>query len=152
VAITRTPIINDDGTCTTGTTFDNPWKQEFYDQIDAMALEVQRPMNIGPAWYGGAPGGQIDNWNLGSLGKYTAYFIAPVANLLVTGIVQQASSTMYLLVNTSAFTMTLGWYHSGSTPFNRFFAPDNANVVLGPWHSVWILYDGQNGAWVALKP
>jgi hypothetical protein len=48
--------------------------------------------------------------------------------------------------------MTLGWYHSGSTAFNRFFAPDNANVVLGPWHSVWVLYDGQNGAWVALKP
>jgi hypothetical protein len=33
--ITRTPIIDDDGTNTTGTPFDNAWKQEFYDQIDA---------------------------------------------------------------------------------------------------------------------
>jgi hypothetical protein len=35
--ITRTPIIDDDGSGTTGTTIDNAWKQEFYDQIDALA-------------------------------------------------------------------------------------------------------------------
>lgn len=34
MAIARTPIINDDGTCTTGTVIDDAWKQEFYDQID----------------------------------------------------------------------------------------------------------------------
>jgi hypothetical protein len=33
--ITRTPIIDDDGSNTTGTVFENAWKQEFYDQIDA---------------------------------------------------------------------------------------------------------------------
>jgi hypothetical protein len=32
--IGRTPIINDDGTCTTGTVWDNAWKQELYEQID----------------------------------------------------------------------------------------------------------------------
>jgi hypothetical protein len=32
--ITRTPIIDDDLTGTTGTPIDNAWKQEFYDQID----------------------------------------------------------------------------------------------------------------------
>jgi len=34
--ITRTPIVNDDGTGTTGTILDNAWKQELYDQIDAV--------------------------------------------------------------------------------------------------------------------
>ena len=35
MAITRTPIHDDDGSGTTGTIIDNAWKQEFYDQIDA---------------------------------------------------------------------------------------------------------------------
>ena len=34
--ITRTPIIDDDGTGTTGTVLDNAWKQQLYDQIDGM--------------------------------------------------------------------------------------------------------------------
>jgi hypothetical protein len=32
--ITRTPMVDDDGTGHTGTIVDNAWKQEFYDQID----------------------------------------------------------------------------------------------------------------------
>lgn len=44
--ITRTPIIDDDGTGTTGTVIDNAWKQEFYDQIDAaLALSAGAPVN-----------------------------------------------------------------------------------------------------------
>jgi len=35
--ITRTPIIDDDGSGTSGTVIDNAWKQEFYNQIDAVA-------------------------------------------------------------------------------------------------------------------
>jgi len=34
--ITRTPIIDDDGSGTTGTVIDNAWKQELYNQIDAL--------------------------------------------------------------------------------------------------------------------
>jgi len=33
--ITRTPIFNDDGSGTLGTVFENAWKQQLYDQIDA---------------------------------------------------------------------------------------------------------------------
>jgi hypothetical protein len=32
--ITRTPIVDDDGSGTTGTVLDNAWKQELYNQID----------------------------------------------------------------------------------------------------------------------
>jgi hypothetical protein len=34
MAITRTAVIDDDGTGTTGTVFEDAWKQELYDQID----------------------------------------------------------------------------------------------------------------------
>ena len=37
MAITRTPMVDDDGTGTTGTVINNAWKQQFYDQIDAAA-------------------------------------------------------------------------------------------------------------------
>jgi hypothetical protein len=35
MAITRTAMIDDDGTGTTGTILNNAWKQELYNQIDA---------------------------------------------------------------------------------------------------------------------
>jgi hypothetical protein len=35
MAITRTPMIDDDGSGTTGTIINNAWKTEFYNQIDA---------------------------------------------------------------------------------------------------------------------
>jgi hypothetical protein len=37
MAITRTPMVDDDGSGTTGTIINNAWKQELYGQIDAMA-------------------------------------------------------------------------------------------------------------------
>jgi hypothetical protein len=40
MAITRTPIIDDDGTGTTGTIINNLWKQEFYDQIDGVVVPI----------------------------------------------------------------------------------------------------------------
>jgi hypothetical protein len=36
MAITRTPIIDDSGSGQDGTVIDNAWKQEFYNQIDAL--------------------------------------------------------------------------------------------------------------------
>ena len=40
MAITRTAIIDDDGTGNTGTVFEDLWKQELYDQIDAEVAAV----------------------------------------------------------------------------------------------------------------
>jgi len=37
MAITRTPMVDDDGSGTTGTIINNAWKQELYGQIDALA-------------------------------------------------------------------------------------------------------------------
>ena len=38
MAITRTPMVDDDGTGTTGTVINNAWKTELYNQIDAADL------------------------------------------------------------------------------------------------------------------
>jgi hypothetical protein len=57
--ITRTPIIDDDGSAQTGTVIDNAWKQQLYDQIDAMPVNaaaaawVDVPFNA--ANFGAAP-------------------------------------------------------------------------------------------------
>jgi len=39
MAITRTPMIDDDGSGTTGTIINNAWKQELYNQIDGYITE-----------------------------------------------------------------------------------------------------------------
>lgn len=48
MAITRTPIIDDDGSGTTGTPLDNVWKQELYNQIDA--ADAAGAAAIGGTW------------------------------------------------------------------------------------------------------
>jgi hypothetical protein len=50
IGITRTPIVDDDGTGTTGTIIDNAWKQELYNQIDAVVAA-----NVGGGTGGYAP-------------------------------------------------------------------------------------------------
>ena len=47
MAISRTPMVDDDGTGTTGTVINNAWKQQLYDQIDAAdasAIASQTPI------------------------------------------------------------------------------------------------------------
>lgn len=46
--ITRTPMIDDDGSGTTGTIINNAWKQEFYNQIDGLAGGLWTPYT--PTW------------------------------------------------------------------------------------------------------
>jgi len=46
MAITRTPIVDDDGTGTTGTVIDNAWKTELYNQIDALTAGLGAWVNV----------------------------------------------------------------------------------------------------------
>jgi hypothetical protein len=54
--ITRTPIVDDDGTGTTGTILNNGWKQELYGQIDAV---VAASVGAAPEILTSATGGAI---------------------------------------------------------------------------------------------
>lgn len=59
MSIIRTPIIDDDGSGTTGTVLDNAWKQELYDQIDALPGSNYSEGTFAPTYYaeaGSAPG------------------------------------------------------------------------------------------------
>jgi hypothetical protein len=49
MAITRTAMVDDDGTGTTGTIINNAWKTEFYNQIDAALLAVAAPYSAAVA-------------------------------------------------------------------------------------------------------
>ena len=40
MAITRTAMVDDDGSGTTGTVINNAWKQELYDQIDGLVVPI----------------------------------------------------------------------------------------------------------------
>jgi hypothetical protein len=54
--ITRTPMIDDDGSGTTGTIINNAWKQEFYNQIDATVGGVWQAVPFNAAnFYGSSP-------------------------------------------------------------------------------------------------
>ena len=48
MAITRTAMVDDDGSGTTGTILNNAWKSEFYNQIDA--ADVALAGTIGGSW------------------------------------------------------------------------------------------------------
>jgi hypothetical protein len=56
MAITRTPMIDDDGSGTTGTIINNAWKQEFYGQIDAALGGVWQQTPFNAADYAGSGG------------------------------------------------------------------------------------------------
>lgn len=94
--ISRTPIIDDDGTGETGTAIDNAWKQQFYDQIDAQIDPIgkwsmlstapgvfQTPAGSGATWtvtaaiYGGT--------HLGEYPNHTAALSLFVSNSMLTG-------------------------------------------------------------------
>jgi|SRR5262245_22869207 len=50
--IVRTPMVDDDGTGTTGTVINNSWKTELYDQIDAALAAI----GSGGGWVGSVVG------------------------------------------------------------------------------------------------
>lgn len=66
--ITRTPIVDDDGSGTTGTVLDNAWKQELYNQIDAADSAIAAPTLIGHE-LGAIPGGTAAGNVSGFLGS-----------------------------------------------------------------------------------
>jgi hypothetical protein len=55
MAIPRTPIIDDDGTGTTGTVIDNAWKTELYDQIDTVSGGTWQTVPFNAGNYAAAP-------------------------------------------------------------------------------------------------
>jgi hypothetical protein len=77
--ITRTPMIDDDGSGTTGTIINNAWKQELYDQIDGIAAVG----NWTP----------VDASGAGLVLDATGIYVATSSAILVWGSVQFPATT-----------------------------------------------------------
>ena len=78
MAITRTSMVDDDGGGTTGTIFNNAWKTELYNQIDAADATVGIWQAYTPLWTGSTTNPVIGNGTLAGryalIGK-TVHFI-----------------------------------------------------------------------------
>jgi len=79
--ITRTPIIDDDGTGTTGTVIDNAWKTELYNQIDGLGTWIDVPFNLANFWSDMTAGMVLCNRYM-IIGK-TMWWTVQVANATV---------------------------------------------------------------------
>lgn len=109
MAITRTAMIDDDGSGTTGTIINNAWKTQFYDQIDAA-------IGAGPGAYTAIPYSQA-NFTV-SAGVWT---------------VDAADQVMfsYCLVNASLMLLTFDLRTTSlSTPAQFLFVKVPAGKVM----------------------
>ena len=83
MAITRTPIVDDDGTGTTGTVIDNAWKTELYNQIDGLAGGVWTDVPFNPAnFWSDVTGGMVQTNRYMVMNK-TMFWIMQVFNATV---------------------------------------------------------------------
>jgi hypothetical protein len=64
--ITRTPIIDDSGLNQDGTVFENAWKQEFYDQIDAALASVSAAPWVAVPFAAGNFSAPLGTWTVAS--------------------------------------------------------------------------------------
>ena len=163
MAITRTPIVDDDGSGMTGTIINNLWKQELYNQIDAaLATMIATTLNVtGRATLSGtyaiassvaiAIPASVNNWNPAGGAAAIVWRLSPSPSLLITGLVAEAIGTMHLLVNETSNPVNLMNQHANSAAANRFVGPGFVDYALGTWASAWIRYS-ELGAWVIHKP
>jgi hypothetical protein len=129
--ITRTAMIDDDGSGTTGTILNNAWKQEFYNQIDAL------PAAGAEAWKGmsalaiqndafAALAGNFTVNRYRQLGGNTIVWVCTI-----TGLVAPSPTTNFYLIGTP---FTLLWSANSAAPIATAVAPGyvaayNANAV-----------------------
>jgi hypothetical protein len=150
--ITRTAMIDDDGSGTTGTILNNAWKQELYGQIDAA---FAAPPPIGLVRYAGYAqvdglSGNYDNYAMPNGPANPVWLFNPAAAVSFTGFVLEPHLTSHLLVNMTTWPI-LFYNFVQSSPPNRVICPGYANYTLGTWGSIWMTYFGNLGGWLLHK-
>lgn len=117
--ITRTPIVDDDGTGTTGTVVDNAWKQELYDQIDAADASGGSATVLTSS----SVGAPINDWTIPGKGRVTVVLWAGASNTPITGIAGGAKGDRITLKNVTAAGGNIAMlltHDTGSAAGNRF--------------------------------
>jgi hypothetical protein len=153
--ITRTPMVDDDGSGTTGTIINNAWKQELYGQIDGLVAPIGAPLVIGPHWdLPQITVPQIDNVIPDATGAArTLWFLtSTVPGTYLTGIqAPTVDGTVHVLLNVGTNLITLAHVY-GSSPANQILGAGYANTDLLGWRAIWIEYNLGLQKWIVLKP
>src|SRR5262245_13996630 len=140
MAITRTPIIDDSGLGQDGTVIDNAWKQEFYDQIDAMPrVSVSSP-----------PGGANDNLPIGSTGVeiLRAYLTGTITGFAQAGGNKPGTIVIVYNVGGAGVPVTLAHASSSSAAQNRLTNFLATSLTLGYQGVATYVYDATNTWWM----
>jgi hypothetical protein len=140
--ITRTPIIDDDGTGLTGTPLDNAWKQEFYNQIDN-AISVGGPAVVTYE----TRTGTIHNVALGAQATLHVVNCANSADLTITGFQSTPvarDGDLLLVAAYAAGVVYLAHNNAGSAVGNQLFNMITAPTPLRYGRALYYYY---SGAW-----
>lgn len=148
MAITRTPMVDDDGSGTTGTIINNAWKTEFYNQIDAADATVGAWVDVpyaatnftsGTGTWTVASGDQL-TFGYARVGRLTTFLIA-----LATTTLSGSTSTqlrILLPLTPTRSTDTLFWADQAGTSA----IPIRARMISGDPTLYLYRIDGTNWA------
>jgi hypothetical protein len=88
-----------------------------------------------------------DDWAPTGIEMAGAVFMDADANRTITGITGGASGRVLVLLNTSAFTITLSHNDANSSAANRFRAPGSANYAIQSNGAAMVVYDSNGPRW-----
>jgi hypothetical protein len=145
--ITRTPIIDDDGSGTTGTTIDNAWKQEFYDQIDGALVGGESAEFIDCTAGGNFA---LSATNAVHILQGNAATTPP--NLTWTGGTGKPGERLYVM-NRNVGVLRVPHLSSAGTILNMVISAPTPIGQFGSAHylrygNVWVLQNHEQGAWI----
>jgi hypothetical protein len=137
MAITRTVIVDDDGSGTTGTIWNNAWKTEFYDQIDGVTGGIVQTTTL--------TGTQNDF----ALSAGAAQLRANNATLVtLTGLAAGSAGQRLVILSVGAGAVALNDQDAGSTAANRIITGTAAPITLAAGTGWAVLsYDGTAARW-----
>ena len=147
MAITRTPIIDDDGTGTTGTVIDNAWKTEFYNQIDA-TLGVSSMLT----WAFTAGQSVVNNWDPGLTGAgVLQYGGGGPASTTITGLKPLARGTVITILNAGIASVLYFAHQDGrsSAAYQFYNTLTSTPIAINDGGAATFIYNGSS--WVLLN-
>jgi hypothetical protein len=155
MAITRTPMVDDDGTGTTGTIINNAWKQEFYNQIDAATDTEFLSLGTGP----------FDNYPLAATKRI--HYLNMTVTATLTGCANGKPGDILIVSNATGDPtrpITLPHQSAASAAANRFtnFATSGPTMLAGTaavvggaatyvydsFFNMWRLVVHEQGGWI----
>lgn len=140
--ITRTPMVDDDGSGETGTVVNNDWKQELYNQIDALAASPSLDL-----WtvIDSTATGVVTDWAPG-LSGHTVIFWNGAADLTINSIAGGSAGQQITIRNNSGS----GWlihlpHYVGATTNSLVNMASSAPTSLAGGGSATYMYQAANG-------